>query len=473
MSEPVDDARRFLSARRELPQVNHILHGFPSVRMWPEASARVEAVREEVDDWYGDGPGPHDGYIGFPFCVATEPDRCGYCLFPSESFRRSSESSEYLELVRREQPIWRHDIGTPTSIFVGGGTPNLIRSDQLLELRQTIEARFGTTRDATVVTVEGIPQLFSDAKVAALAAFGVDRISMGAQQMDADLLAMSGRQETPAHIFAAIESARIHGLECNVDLIFGWPRQSIDSMVSGLEQLTATGVGHITHYEMNVGGPSDFALHRRHEMPGPETLRTMYRTAVELLTARGYRQLTTHDFVRVAGGPDDWQYRESWGTTARRSVVAAGFAGMSELYRPDMGAGWVTMNHRSLDRYRDAVDRGEPPIERWFRRSAEDVRLTALFRRLQGLEVDRGDYRRTFGSDVVDDHAPVWEVLAEEGWVDVDDHAVRLVGLGGYYVPLIQTLLARRRTQELQELLRSAPVQDEPGSLVELTRRRG
>ena len=468
----VEQVRELIAAGREQPQVNHILHGFPSVRMWPDDPVVAEQAAEEIDDWYADDTGPTDGYIGFPYCVATDPERCGYCLFPSEVFRRSSDSVDYLDLVRAERPIWRHRAGRLTSVFVGGGTPNLLRSDQLEQLRATIDERFPEVDRDTVVTVEGIPQLFSEGKVAALAAIGVQRISMGAQQMDAELLAMSGRRETPEHIVSAVESAARHGMACNVDLIFGWPRQTIDSMVDGLDRLARTGVDHITHYEMNVGGPSDFALHHRHEMPDPETLRAMYLAGVEVLVGHGYRQLTTHDFVRDPTDGSDWLYQESWGSTHRRTVLAAGFAGITELYRPDMGAGFVAVNHRSLPTYRDAVGRGEPPVERWFRRSAEDVRLTALFRCLQGLEVDRRDYLDSFGTDVVDDQRALWDVLGDEGWAEVDTDRVRLGGLGAYYVPRIQSIIATHRTRELRAALRATGTTVPTASDVRLTPRR-
>src|SRR5947199_3476880 len=87
-----------------------------------------------------------------------------------------------------------------------------------------------------VVTLEGIPQLFTREKLLRMKEGGVNRISMGAQQLNDELNKLSGRRQKPQHMLQAIEWCQELGLKCNVDLIFGWPRQTRELMVEGLEQ---------------------------------------------------------------------------------------------------------------------------------------------------------------------------------------------------------------------------------------------
>ena len=72
------------------------------------------------------------------------------------------------------------------------------------------------------------------------------------------------------------------GLECNVDLIFGWPHPTAERLARELELLLKTGIRHVTHYELNVGGQSDFALNHRHELPSEDENLEMYRVSRDL-----------------------------------------------------------------------------------------------------------------------------------------------------------------------------------------------
>jgi oxygen-independent coproporphyrinogen-3 oxidase len=272
---------------------------------------------------------------------------------------------------------------------------------------------------------------------------------MGVQQLNAELNRLSGRKQTPQHVFDAIGWCRELGLQCNADLIFGWPRQTTRTMLEDLEQLVATGVEHVAHYELNVGGPTDFSLNRRHELPSVEETREMYRVARDFLTSHGYRQLTAYDFQK-AGDGSEFFYEECERGAERRELWGWGFAGVSDFGGTAGHAGWTYINHRRVQDYFAALDRGEFPAERGFAREAVDLRLNTLFRNLQGMSVDRPSYARRFGIDVFEEFEPVWRALAERGWCVVEPDAIRLHGDGVYYVPLIQNLLSQPRLEQLR-----------------------
>ena len=116
----------------------------------------------------------------------------------------------------------------------------------------------------------------------------MNRISIGVQQINEQLNALSGRKQTTKHVDADIEWAQEFGLACNVDLIFGWPQQTVSTMVKDLETIISWGVYDITHYELNVGGPTDFALNHYHELPSTLGNLEMYRVSRDLLKSHGY-----------------------------------------------------------------------------------------------------------------------------------------------------------------------------------------
>ena len=148
------------------------------------------------------------------------------------------------------------------------------------------------------ITLEGIPQTFSHDKLLAMKQCGMNRISMGVQQLDEELIKASGRRQRADQVFRTLESCQALDLPISVDLIFGWPNQTIEQMVRDLETVAATGVAHITHYELNVAGRTDFARNRRGELPSQEENLEMYRAGKAVLEARGYTQMTPYDFER-------------------------------------------------------------------------------------------------------------------------------------------------------------------------------
>ncbi|MEZ4607499.1 MAG: hypothetical protein R2865_12070 [Deinococcales bacterium] len=268
--------------------------------------------------------------------------------------------------------------------------------------------------------------------------------------MNLELTKLSGRKQKPEQIINAVRWAKEIGLECNVDLIFGWPQQTLATMEEDLLSLIELDVPHLTHYELNIGGPTDFSLNRRHELPSPELVKEMYHHSRELLAKHGYEQRTPYDFQKIHDRQDfiyeecrqDYHYREVWGW---------GYAAISDFPSAEVGGGWTLMNWRKLHQYREAIDAGQMPIECAFQREAEDLRLSLIFRNMQSLSINRQDYHRRFGSDIVQDDKPLWQAFEHLGLLNIAENDIKLSTEGGYYVPLMQIMLAESRTETLVE----------------------
>jgi oxygen-independent coproporphyrinogen III oxidase len=444
-------AQAFLDSHLKERQVNRILHGFPSPRFWQTGAVSVPQVMQQRQIWNDASHAPFELYVGVPFCIRTDPDRCGYCLFPVEVFQGAGQMDTYLDYLQREGELFRNyfqDV-SPESIYIGGGTPNLMRPQQYTRIMDIIREVFPGLSPHTPVTLEGIPQAFTREKLAYMKAGGINRVSMGVQQLNAELNQLSGRKQTEQHVFDAIRWCQELDLQCNADLIFGWPRQTLETMLADLERLVATGVEHIAHYELNIGGPTDFSLNRRNELPSVELTHEMYCVARDFLTSQGFRQLTAYDFQKVKD-VSEFVYEECERDSERHELWGWGFAGVSDFGGTADHPGWTYLNHRRVQDYFAALDRGEFPIERGFAREAVDLRLHTLFRNLQGMTIDRVSYARRFALDVFEEHAPVWQALLERGWCCVTTETIRLLGDGVYYIPLIQALLSKQRLEQLR-----------------------
>lgn len=459
MKDKIDEKRSnalaFLETALKGRQVNKVLHSFPSPRFWRRSDVPIVDLLAKRRDSYRREPCEFHLYVGVPYCLRTDPGRCGYCLFPVEAFERSGQMDDYLGYLEKEGQKFQayFEETSPASIYIGGGTPNLFKPHQYSILMDMIRQVFPSLEPNIDMTLEGIPQLFTREKLVAIKEAGFNRISMGVQQMNPELNKLSGRRQTPEHTFQAIAWCQELGLECNADLIYGWPRQNLELMMKDLEVLVATGVPHLTHYELNVGGPTDFALNRRHELPEPSENREMYFAARDYLVSQGYRQLTQYDFEKTPADAKHGIYEECWRDFERRETWGWGFAGVSDFSGDSDDGGWAYVNHRRASDYFTSLDRDEYPIECGFKRTGEDLRLNTLFRNLQSMRVDRKSYKTRYGRDLLVDYQPEWEALAHHGFVEWTDESIILTDEGVYFTPVIQTLLMSSRVEALKEEL--------------------
>lgn len=452
--QQLEKARRFLDRNLHERQNVVVVHGFPSVLAWAEDQVPVVEILEERKRQKRAGfTKALDLYVGIPYCPKTTPEKCGYCLFPVEEYIGYPAVEEYFKYLRREGQLYRELFeGEPLfGIFFGGGTSNLYRADKYPALMEMIRDIFPTMCPGAEITLEGLPALFTREKLDRIKEAGMTRISMGAQQMNDELNQLSGRKQSARHVLQTVAWARERGLGCNVDLIFGWPRQTVASMVSDLELLISSGVEDITHYELHIGGPTDFAVNRRDELPSPAQNLELYRVSRDLLTSHGFHQVTAYNWRKSGvssgfneGVEHDFDGLQAWGW---------GYAGASFFTRASasgMAPGWLFKNTTSVSAYKEAIDAGRFPVERGYRCAPEDVRLSILFRHLHGMRVDRGAYRAAFEVDVVEEFAGIWQALEERGLVEIDAASIRVVGDGVFYTPTIQSLLGLERYDQLR-----------------------
>ncbi len=458
LSVDVDYARDFIDNHLDKRQVNKIQHAFPSPRFWSETEVPVQEVIADRRKLHATGTAtPVNLYVGVPYCIQTNPGKCGYCLFPVEVFTGAIDLEIYFDYLKREAAMYKDGLkDIPLgAVFFGGGTSNLYKEDKYFELMKLVRDLFPVIPPYVDITLEGIPQLFSQEKIKAIKDAGMNRISMGVQQVNERLNSLSGRKQKTKHVTQALEWAKEYGLAANVDLIFGWPQQTTSTMVEDLETVVSWGVYDITHYELNVGGPTDFALNRYHELPSTLSNLEMYRVSRDLLKSHGYEQITAYNW-RKPGDPNSRPYEE--GVTRRfdsMDTLGLGYAAITFFndVRLEDGHSWSFINWRDLKEYKAAVDQGRFPAERGFRHEREDYMISLIWRNLFGLELDRKKFQQAFELDVYEAFQGVWQALEEFGFVEITPEKIKLVGDGPFYTPLIQTLLAEKRYRNLRERL--------------------
>jgi oxygen-independent coproporphyrinogen-3 oxidase len=180
ISVDVDFARDFIESHLDKRQVNKIQHAFPSPRFWSETDVPVHEMLEDRQKLHSMKRGaPVNLYVGVPYCIQTDPGKCGYCLFPVELFTGNIDLEIYFSYLKREAAMYKEALkDIPLgAVFFGGGTSNLYKEPKYFELMDLVRDLFPNIPAYVDITLEGIPQLFTREKIKAIKEAGMNRVS--------------------------------------------------------------------------------------------------------------------------------------------------------------------------------------------------------------------------------------------------------------------------------------------------------
>jgi putative oxygen-independent coproporphyrinogen III oxidase len=250
-------------------------------------------------------------YLHVPFCSS----RCHYCDFVTytgmEGLRRP-----YAAALLDEAELAVAGLGpeppTVTSVFVGGGTPTLLPTDDLARALERLRALLPHAPGAEV-TVEANPETVDREVAEGLAAAGVTRVSMGAQSFDDRVLATLGRTHGAARVAEALADLRAAGVPAvNLDLIYGCPGEDDASWAATLATAVGLGPEHLSAYALGIEPATRFGrlvAAGRMTPPDDDLLADRYETACAALAAAGYAHYEVSNWARGmarAGAAGPW-----------------------------------------------------------------------------------------------------------------------------------------------------------------------
>ena len=246
------------------------------------------------------GAGAHRfdaAYVHVPFCF----HKCHYCDFYSVVDSDDQQESFVERLVGEIELQARHVTGPLDSVFMGGGTPTLLRPELLSRLLRAISAHLPLS-EGCEWTVEANPETVTPEIAEVLAAGGVNRASIGCQSFSPGLLRALERHHDPASVPRAVASLRTAGIgSCSLDLIMGIPGSSMADWRSDLEQAIALKPDHLScyglQYEPNTPLAAKLARGRVKAIP-QELEAQMYEWTCQRLRAAGWEQYEISNWAR-------------------------------------------------------------------------------------------------------------------------------------------------------------------------------
>ena len=236
-------------------------------------------------------------YIHVPFCRS----KCQYCDFYSLACKEDKLFDGYLDAVCDHikeagelAPGYQVD-----TIYFGGGTPTFFGADGMAIILTTIRRNFDVAGDAEI-TFEANPDSISDRLLHRLRAEGFNRVSLGIQSDDDEMLKKLGRPHTYAQAVSAYQKIRKAGFKnVSVDLMYGLPGQDLLDWQETLDNVLRLLPEHISCYALKVEEGTPFWEYRDMlNLPDDDTQAEMYLTAVEALRSRGFRQYEISNFAR-------------------------------------------------------------------------------------------------------------------------------------------------------------------------------
>ena len=324
-------------------------------------------------------------YFHLPFCES----RCWFCGCNTVITRRRASAGEYLDDLAREVRLTaaRMNRARPvTQIHLGGGTPTFFPPDELRRLGALVREHF-TLAPACEFSVEIDPRRLTAEHVTALRDIGARRASLGVQDTNPRVQLAIHRiqpQRVNVDAFRWLRDAGFNSI--NVDLIYGLPLQTPASFAATIDDVLTLGPDRqsvFSYAHVPWIKPAQRIFEDRAQLPGAEAKLAMFAVAHEKLSAAGYVDIGLDHFAR----PDDslaiaqragtlHRNFQGYSTEAGASLYAFGISSISST------PGTYRQNHKTLEAWRASLDRGELPVERGLRLTAEDQRRRTIIMRL-------------------------------------------------------------------------------------------
>ena len=361
---------------------------------------------------------PTAAYLHLPFCRR----RCHYCDFATG--RGTAELIErYVQALCQQIQQVVGDFPSLQTVFFGGGTPSLLSGEQLHRILDTLRGRFGIATDAEV-SLEANPGTVSLRSLQEYREAGLNRISLGVQAFQPELLEACGRLHGVDDVYQAVGYLKEAGFDnFNLDLIFGLPHQTIGHWHYSLQEVVRLGPTHVSLYDLTIESGTRFGrLYQPGSQPLPSDGDTvdMYRMAIALLTQAGYRHYEVSNFAQ----PDRqclhnrvyWENRSYHGF----GMGATGYVDGRRYEQP-----------KTLAEYFSQVESERfPTAERVSDRERLFDTLMLGLRLREGLSI--AQLAANFSATTLEEIRLTLENYRRQGWVEERDGRLRLVPPDGW-----------------------------------------
>ncbi|HEY4799234.1 MAG TPA: oxygen-independent coproporphyrinogen III oxidase [Bacteroidia bacterium] len=426
---------------------------YPTVPYWEKESITIDKWRKAVVDTFKKENGELSIYIHLPFCE----NLCTFCACNKRITTNHKVEDPYLETVLKEWEMYRSLLpSAPTirEIHLGGGTPTFFSPENLVRLIK------GITKDATIspdheFSIEVHPNFTGEEHLVQLAKVGFNRISLGVQDFDPTVQYIINRIQTFEKTKEVVDWARKHGYNSgvNVDLIYGLPKQTVDSIDFTIKKIKELKPDRIAFYSYAFVPWKSKAQRRytKEDLPKANEKWAMYHAGKKMLEAQGYKAIGMDHFAL----PNDklfdavtkgTMHRNFMGytTTQTKLIIALGASSISDAWSA------FAQNEEEVEVYEERIAKGEFPIKNGHILNEEDlmIRKNILDLMCRGTTIID---ERKFDSDLLVKGKDAFSLLEKDGLVNVKGNTIFVTEKGSLFIRNISCVLDARMHRKIKE----------------------
>lgn len=361
-------------------------------------------------------------YLHIPFCHQI----CNYCDF-NKFFFHNQPVDEYIESIGKEMHLWEEQLNGSQieTIFIGGGTPTSLSESQLERLFTFIH-QYIPMDGVIEFTSEANPDELTFEKMQLMRQFGVNRLSMGVQTFDQELLKVLGRTHSNEHVYEVIENAKkIDFPSISIDLMYGLPNQTMEQWQNSLQLANSLNIPHISAYSLLVEPKTIFynlMSKGKLSLPGEDLEAKMYGYLLDEMTKQGYNQYEISNFAKE--GKESKHNLIYWDNDEYIGL-GAGAHGYANGIRYS--------NHGPLKKYMNMIEQNEKPIMLQKEVTSIEKMEEEMFlglRKNAGVSIDRFNHR--YSQSIQKVYGKEIEELKHKGFIIIENGHVKLTRRGRF-----------------------------------------
>lgn len=346
-----------------------------------------------------DANDPISLYIHIPFC----PKLCWYCGCHTKITKQYDPVTDYVELLLKEISLVRQSLLAPLTVghmHFGGGSPGMLSPADFSRVMEAIQSNFNIQNNAEIA-IEVDPRETSEEQIATYAKYGVNRISLGAQDFHDKSLEAVNREQPFELSETTIAQCHAHGInKINLDIMYGMPYQTVETMAETFrlaltlnpDRVAFFGYAHVPWMKKHMRLIEDSLL------PDKELRYDLFATGAKILEDAGYTSIGIDHFAKdddpmTQAFHNGTLHRNFQGYTADPYTVMVGL-GLSSIGKTHNG---YLQNYPQMPLYKQAIEQNKLPIAKSCIMSKDDKIRGAIIERLMcdfyiDLDQYEGDY---------------------------------------------------------------------------------
>lgn len=393
----------------------------------------------EYNEMFKDYTPPEDGmmdvYIHFPFCTT----KCVFCHYPSHYGAPDSEKDEYINALEKEISIYmkRLNFGKIKLrvALIGGGTPTDLTPSQLDRFLNMFTSHCDLSHiqqfnyDVSPNSLVGNTGL---ERLRIMRDYGVDRLTIGIQSMNEDILHKMNRNNDKKLMLESIQNSLDLGFKVNIEFIYGYPGQTLESWYKELEEIVKMDVHEIQFYRLKVqpygdqqGTIKNYKHNHTNDFPPIEDTIRMKQMTIDYMKSFGYFENLNRVFTKKKSNISLYAYDQCCLLYDQMAFGISAFSSLRDRF---------VLNTPDFKEYYERIANGQLPYNRGYIRNTDEQQRWAIILPLKNYFINKNFYKKFTGFDIKDTkYYQIIELLKNYDLIEEDDYKIKLTEKGSFF----------------------------------------